>query len=86
MDVTNLDWQSMSLAVLFAVGATNVVSMWKKDMTSKEKWLVSVVAALVASFVPVELGNEVLTRLKDAVGVAVVASGSYKIVSRVGGQ
>lgn len=86
MDFSTIDFQSATFTVFFAIGVVNVVTLWKKELTSQQKWFISVAAALVASFVPVQLGNEILNRVRDAVAVAFIASGGYKTASKAGGE
>lgn len=80
------DLQSATLTVLFAVGAVNVILLFKPDIDSRWKFVISAIAAFIAFFIPVELGNVILTAIKDAIGAAVIASGAYKIASKAGGN
>jgi len=80
-----LDLQNITLVSLAVIGAVNAVTMWKPDLESKWKFLISVVVALAIGFIPPEIGNEILTRLKDALSIALVASGGYKVAQKVGG-
>lgn len=81
MDLTNL-----TLAGLVAIGVVNVLSFWKSDMDSKIKFTVSLVAAFAVTFVPADLGNLILNHAKDAITVAIAASGAYKVATKVGGN
>lgn len=87
MDLINgVDVASLTFAGLFVIGAVNVVTFFKKDLSSNEKFGVAVIAALVAGFVPADLGMDIANRIKDAVVVAVVSSGGYKLLSKAGGE
>lgn len=81
MDLTNV-----TLAGLIAIGVVNVLTMWKPQMDSKVKFGASLAVALIVSFIPPELGSELLDHLKTALEVAFAASGAYKVAQKVGGQ
>lgn len=79
MDLTN-----MTLVSLAAIGTVNVISFFKPAMDSKLKWTLSFLAALAISFIPADLGNIILTHIKDAIYAAMVGSGTYKLATKVG--
>ena len=79
MDLTNV-----TLVGLAAIGTVNVISFFKPGMDSKVKWFLSFLVALGISFIPADLGNILLTHIKDAIYAATVGSGLYKIATKVG--
>lgn len=81
-----IDLQNATLTVLFAIGAVNVVLLWKPDIDSRYKFIISAVAAFIAYFIPADLGTILLNAIKDAIGAAVMASGAYKLFSKAGGE
>lgn len=81
-----MDFQSMTLAGLVAVGVVNVLTMWKPSMDSKLRFAISALAAFVVTFVPPDMGNMILEKAKDALMVAFAASGAYKIAQKTGGN
>lgn len=80
-----MDLSSITFVGLATLGVVNVVTLFKADLDSKYKFLISVVAAFVLTFVPAELGNELLDKMKVAVEVAFAASGTYKLAQKAGG-
>jgi hypothetical protein len=80
-----MDLQSLTFAGLVAVGVVNVVTFFRPNLDNKIKFAISVAAAFAVSFVPAELGNEILNRSIAAIQIAFMASGGYKIAQKVGG-
>lgn len=80
-----MDIQTTSLAGLVAIGAVNVVTMFKPELDSRIKFGISLVVAFAVLFVPQELGNMILEKLRLAIEVAFAASGLYKLASKAGG-
>lgn len=71
---------------LMTLGFVNVVTFYKPSLDSKVKFALSVVFAFALTFVPVEFANLLLERIKEALGVALMMSGVYKISQKVGGN
>ena len=67
--LTNITF--VGLAVL---GIVNVITLFKEDLDSKYKFLISVVAAFALTFVPESLGVVLLDKMKIALQVAFAAS------------
>lgn len=87
MELLNgIDWQNASFMLLATIGFVNAVTFWKPGMDSKAKIIASVVFAFAISFIPAEFGNFVADKLKVAIGIALAASGSYKLVTKAGGK
>lgn len=80
-----MDIQTTSLAGLVALGVVNVITMFKADLDSRIKFGISLVVAFAVLFVPQELGNMLLEKLRLAIEVAFAASGLYKLATRAGG-
>jgi hypothetical protein len=80
-----MDISSLTLAGLVAIGAVNAISFFKADLDSKIKFAISFVVAFAVLFVPVELGSMLLQKAKEALEIALAASGTYKLAQKVGG-
>lgn len=81
-----MDFLSLSLAGLAAIGVVNVVTMFKKDLDSRIKFAISLVVAFAVLFIPQDLSNIVLEKLREALTIAFAASGTYKLFSKAGGE
>jgi len=81
-----VDLETATLSLLVVIGTVNVISFFNKDMDSRMKFGISLAVAFAVSFIPVELGNIILEKLKDAITVALAASGGYKLFQKAGGQ
>lgn len=81
-----MDLTSITLAGLIAIGAVNFLTMFKPDIDSRAKFILSLAVAFGVGFIPTEFGNMLLTHIKDAVEIAFTASGIYKIGQKVGGK
>lgn len=79
-----MDFQSMTLAGLMAIGAVNVITMFKADIDSRIKFIVSLVVAFAALYIPDQIGNDVLNKLRDAIQIAFASSGAYKLATKTG--
>lgn len=73
----------VGLAVL---GIVNVITLFKPDIDSKHKFLISIVAAFALTFVPESFGAMLLDKMKIALEVAFAASGTYKLAQKIGGS
>lgn len=81
-----LDLGNMTLVGLTVIGAVNALTIFRPETTSRTKFVVSVLVALVVGFIPANLGAEILNRLVAALEVAFAASGGYKIAQVIGPQ
>ena len=81
-----MEFGSLTLAGLIAIGTVNVISFFKTDLDSKIKFAISFVVAFAVLFVPFEVGNVILQKIKDALEIALAASGTYKLATKVGGN
>lgn len=81
-----MDFSSLTLTALFAVGAVNVVLLFKPDIDSRWKFVISFIAAFIAFFIPADLGAVLLNAAKEAIAAAIIGSGIYKVASKAGGQ
>lgn len=81
-----MDFGSMTLTALFAVGAANVVNFFYPMADSRTKFAVSAVAAFIAYFIPADLGVTLLNAIKDAIAAAIIGSGVYKVATKAGGN
>ncbi len=82
-----MDLQSLTLAGLGALGVVNVVTFFKKDLSSEIKFALSAVSAFaIIALVPADLGNIILEYAKQALMIAFAMSGGYKIATKAGGN
>lgn len=81
-----MDFGSLTLTALFAVGAVNAVLLFKPEISSKTKFVISFVAAFIAFFIPADLGNLILNAAKEAIAAAIIGSGIYKVATKAGGN
>ena len=81
-----MDLQNITLAGLAAIGAVNVLTMWKPGVESKWKFIASLAVAFLMTFVPANIGNVILENAKIAIQVALAASGVYKLATKAGGN
>jgi hypothetical protein len=81
-----MDIFQMGLVGLVALGAVNVVTFFKPDMDSKLKFAISLVVAFLVAFVPLDIGNIILDKLRLALEAAFAASGTYKLFTKAGGE
>lgn len=79
-----MDFAGLGFVGLIAIGAVNVASWRFPNLTSMQKFAISVVVAFAASFIPVEIGNMIYDKLVLAISVALGSSGVYKISQVVG--
>lgn len=84
MDLTTIG--NLTLTALVALGTVNVITFFRPAMDSRLKFALSAVVAFAASFIPADLGMVILTHAKDALVVALAASGGYKLAAKVGGE
>jgi uncharacterized membrane protein (DUF485 family) len=80
-----MDLGSLTFIGLMTLGFVNVVSFYKPNLDSKIKFTLSLVFAFALTFVPVEFANVVLDKAKQAIEVALAASGTYKLAQKAGG-
>lgn len=85
-----MDFGSLTLTALFAVGAVNAVLLFFPTLDqpeySKYKFLISFIAAMVAFFIPADLGAVLLNAIKEAIAAAIIGSGIYKVATKAGGN
>lgn len=82
----DIDIASLTLNGLVAIGTVNLVMLFKPDVDSRIRFILSFIAALAVSFIPPDLGTVLLTKAKEAIMVALAASGTYKLAQKVGGS
>lgn len=81
-----MDFGSLTLTALFALGAVNAVLLFMPDLDSRWKFVISFVAALIAYFIPADLGAVILNAIKEAIAAAIIGSGIYKVATKAGGN
>lgn len=80
-----MDLQSATFVGLATLGIVNVVTLFKSDIDSKYKFLISILAAFALTFIPESLGVILLDKMKIAIEVAFASSGTYKLAQKIGG-
>jgi hypothetical protein len=80
-----MDLSNITFVGLATLGIVNVVCLFKPDLDSRLKFIISVVAAFALAFVPASLGSMLLDKMKIALEVAFAASGTYKLAQKAGG-
>lgn len=80
-----MDFQSMTFAGLATLGVVNVITFWKPELDSKVKFALSVGAALLFLFVPIDLGNLLADKIRQSIEIAFAVSGGYKLAQKAGG-
>lgn len=78
-----MDLLNSTLAGLAVIGVVNVVTFYKPTLDSKVKFAIALVTAFAMTFVPVELGNIILDKLKLAIELAFATSGAYKLTQNI---
>lgn len=81
-----IDLETATLSLLVVIGTVNVITFFQPSMDSRMKFGISILVAFAVSFVPVELGSILLEKIKDAITVALAASGGYKLFTKAGGN
>jgi hypothetical protein len=81
-----MDLTTVTFVGLATLGVVNVVTLFIPNIDSRYKFLISIVAAFGLTFVPAELSNVLLDKMKIAVQVAFAASGGYKLAQVVGAK
>ncbi len=81
MDLTNA-----TLVGLVTLGFVNVLSIYKPELDSRAKFAASIAVAFAVLFVPAEIGNLLLDKIKTALEVAFAVSGTYKLAQKIGGD
>jgi hypothetical protein len=81
-----MDLATLTLTGLVAIGTVNVISFFKPDLDSKIKFFLSFLVAFAVAFIPLEFGNVILNNAKVALEAALAASGTYKLVQKIGNE
>lgn len=79
-----MDFSSLTFVGLATLGFVNVVGFFFPSLPSAHKFGLSVVAAFVLSFVPLEIGNMLYDKAVAAIEIALAASGGYKLAQKMG--
>jgi len=84
MEINSL--MDLTFVGLMTVGFVNVVSFYKPGMDSKVKFGLSLAFAFALTFVPADLSAIILDKAKEALSVALAASGAYKMAQKISGE
>jgi len=79
---------SLGYVALITFGVVWIVSKvaekrFKIELDSDTKFGLSVVVAIAVSFIPADLGNEIVNRIRDGFGVATGIAGFYQMSSKI---
>lgn len=81
-----MDLLTLGSTALITFGLVWVISLVLEKrnikLSSENKFILSMVIAIAVSFVPADMGNEIVNRVKDGVGVATGLSGVYQMLSK----
>lgn len=81
-----MDLTTVTFVGLITLGVVNGLTMFAPTLDSRFKLIISIVVAFGLTFVPADIGNVILNHAKDALEVAFMASGAYKIAQKAGGN
>ena len=84
--LATIDFTTVTFVGLAVLGTVNVITFFKPGLKSEYKFAISVLVALLFSFIPADIGGEIVNRVRDAVAIALAASGTYKVASKAGGK
>lgn len=77
-----LDLTTIGFVALISFGIVAIINFkWK--LTSMQNFWLSVGCAFLLGFVPTDLGNMILTRLKDAIAIGLSLNGAYKALQGI---
>lgn len=79
---SGIDIASIGFVALATFGTVSAINFFK-PMNSKANFLLSLVFAIIYGFVPADLGNIVVNKVRDAYAVAVVLNGAYQFLGGV---
>lgn len=82
--LTSIDLVSMGYVGAITFGLTWIVDLLiPQVLTSKQKFLLSVIIAIAVSFVPADMGNFIVNKLRDGLAVASAIAGVYQFSAKV---
>ena len=70
------------LAGVIAYGVVGLVSHTKKDLSFEQKISLLVVVVFLVNLIPVDLGNEIFNRIKEAITIAVGVHAVHSVVKK----
>ncbi len=80
-----IELQNITFIGLATLGIVNVITLFKADLDSRYKFLISIIAAFTLTFIPESFGIMLLDKMKVALEVSLAASGTYKLAQKIGG-
>ena len=75
-----MDIFSLGAVGLITFGGTWLITLFVPNLDSKTRFGVSVAVALIAGFIPADLGNVIVNKVRDAFGIAVAVAGGYQLI------
>lgn len=81
--IKGIDLSAMSYVAVLTFGAVSAVNILWKKLESQHNLILSFVFALIFAFIPSDLGNILLNRIRDAVAVAIGLNGAYQFLSGI---
>lgn len=79
---STIDIKTISFVALATFGTVSAIN-FRYKLNSQGNFLLSLVFALLYSFVPADLGNIILNKIRDAYAIAVVLNGAYQFAGGV---
>lgn len=81
-----MDYLSMGFIAIMAVGVVNIISFIAPNMDSKIKISIAFVVAFGLTFIPVDVQNVILEKIRIALSATTFGSGVYKLTQKAGGN
>lgn len=79
-----MELESLSFAALVSIGFVNVVTMFRPIDDSRIKLAIAFVVAFGVSFIPQDISNMLLAKSVDALKIAFIGTGGYKLAQIIG--
>ena len=80
-----MDLANLGFIGLVTFGLVSAVSFFKDDLTTQQKFLLSVVIAFGVGFVPQDLGSVIANKVKDAIAIASAVNGGFQWTKKIWG-
>lgn len=80
---SSIDIASIGFVALATFGTVSAVNFFAKRLDSRQNFLLSVLFAVIYSFVPADLGNIAVNKFRDAFAIAVTLNGAYQFLGGV---
>ena len=81
-----MDIETLGLAGLMAYGTVNVLSWKFPNMDKGLKLGILFLVSLAILFIPADLGSMMADKMKEALAIALLMTGTGKLADKVGGK